>query len=334
MLAIGDVHLETNLLLAPIAGHCDLAFRLVCRSLGGLGLTCTELLHPRGLLDESAGSLVLARIDEREHPVAMQLYGCDPALLADGAKWAVDHGADLVDLNMGCPVEKVTGRNGGAALLRSPRLARRIVETVRAAVDVPVTVKMRLGWDAGSLVAPGFARDFEKTGIDAVIVHGRTAEQRFSGHVDLVGIRHVVEATERIPVIGNGDIKSADDAQHMIDATGCAGIMIGRAAIGRPWIFRELHAELTGTALEPLTVRDKLLAIRQHVENMTTLRGERRALAVIRQRISRYGASLGHVKTLKETIRCAPNIETVLASLDVMIDDPVNSQRTIVHPGM
>lgn len=331
MLRIGDLQLASPLLLAPIAGHCDLPFRLICRRLGGVGLACTDLLSPAGLLRGSEQSYHLAQTTEEDQPLCMQLYGCDPALLADGARWAADHGARVIDINMGCPVDKVTKKDGGAMLLCKSETARHIVEAVVNAVDLPVTAKLRLGWDEERLIAPELARQFEEIGAQAITVHGRTAQQRFKGAINLGGIRAVVEAVKRVPVIGNGDVKCADDARHMMRETGCAGVMIGRAALSAPWIFREIDAALRGVSQAALTVREKLDVIREHVEETVRYRDEHRALVMIRQRISGYGSAIGHVKPLKEAIRLARDLETIYAALRAFADDPRNAGRAFVE---
>ncbi|MFG0253131.1 MAG: tRNA dihydrouridine synthase DusB [Phycisphaerales bacterium JB038] len=331
MLQIGDLQLATPLLLAPIAGHCDLPFRLVCRRLGGVGLACTDLLSPAGLVRSGERPYDLARTTEEDQPLSMQLYGSDSALMAEGARWVADHGARLVDINMGCPVDKVTKKDGGAKLLCKTDKAKRIVEAVLAAVDLPVTVKVRLGWDAEHQNAPELARTFEQLGAAAITVHGRTARQRFKGVVDLDGIREVVQAVGRIPVIGNGDVKCGDDARQMLSRTGCAGVMIGRAALSKPWIFREVDAALRGETVAEFTVRRKLEIIREHVEEMRRYRGDRRTLPMIRQRIAGYGTSLGHVKPLKETLRLARDFEVVFEALGAYIDDPRNTERTFIE---
>ena len=212
-LQLGPVKLATNLLLAPIAGYCDLAFRSICREQGGVGLACTDLLSPQGLLRGTATSLDLAKTDEFDKPVGMQLYGSDPAIMAEGARWAVEHGATVVDINMGCPVDKVTKKDGGSKLLcdldRAVAVAAAVVRATDAASAgrVPVTTKMRLGWSCTD-VAPLLSRRLADIGIVAVTIHGRTTEMKFSGEVVLDGIARVVEAIAgQIPVIGNGDIR-------------------------------------------------------------------------------------------------------------------------------
>src|SRR4051812_17331065 len=235
-LSIGDFPLATNLLLAPIAGYCDLAFRLVARSFGGVGLACTDLLSPEGVLRENTRSMELAATNDDDKPLAMQLYGSDVDRLCEAARWAEDHGATIVDINMGCPVDKVTKRDGGSKLLCDPDRTLRMVEKIKAALRwAPLTAKLRLGWDDSCIVAPYLAARLEETGVSLITIHGRTTEMRFSGQARLDGIAEVVAAVKRIPVIGNGDVKTPQDAKRMIEYTKCAGVMIGRGALSVPW---------------------------------------------------------------------------------------------------
>jgi tRNA-dihydrouridine synthase B len=240
MLRIGNVQLETPLLLAPMAGYCDLAFRVLCRSLGGVGLASTDLLNCHSILRGNRRALQLAATNERDQPLCMQLYGNDRDPLPEAAQWAVDHGAVIIDINMGCPVDKVCKKSGGSLLLCDPdrtvRLAERIVKAVECR-GVPVTAKVRLGWDDSRIVAPRLARMLEDVGIQAITVHGRTTEQRFTGRARLDGIAEVVAAVRAIPVIGNGDVREPRDVLHMMQTTGCAGVMIGRGALRKPWLF-------------------------------------------------------------------------------------------------
>lgn len=333
-LRIGRVRLATNLLLAPIAGYCDLAFRMVCRELGGVGLACTDLLSPQGLLRGSATSLDLARTNERDRPVGMQLYGSDPAIMAEGALWAVQHGAAVVDINMGCPVDKVTKKDGGSKLLTDlPRAMAIVRSCVRAleAVGVPLTCKMRLCWSTadfhgGRACSPVLARMLADEGVSAVTVHGRTTEMRFSGSVLHEGIARVVEAVNgRVPVIGNGDVRTPEDADAMMRLTGCDGVMIGRGALSAPWIFRDAWALLSGEpAPPPLTEGEKIAVIRRFFDLMREFRGDHYAMHQIRSRISWFGKSLGAdgrpVKPLKEAVRLAVGPEDVHAALSTFED--------------
>lgn len=253
------VALETNLMLAPIAGWCELAWRLTVRSCGGVGLACTDLLSPKGLLCGSEASYDLARTHDLDQPIGMQLYGSDANILADGARWCADHGATVVDINMGCPVDKVCKKDGGSKLMCNLPNTFKVFEAVRAALPdhIPLTAKMRLGWDEAAYEA-GVACDLAvglcERGAALITVHGRTTEQMFKGQCRREGIRRVVEAvgaaTGRydgtaaggVPVVGNGDIREPQDVLDMMAETGCAGVMIGRGSFGNPWIFREAWA--------------------------------------------------------------------------------------------
>src|SRR5436305_815783 len=234
---IGPLALESRYLLAPLAGYTNLSFRLAVRGLGGLGLATTDLVNARALLVQSRKTLDLLQTCPEDRPVAVQIYGANADDMTAAARWLEAYGISSVDINMGCPVHKVTRGGGGSALLcdtiNTIELVRKVVESVR----IPVTVKMRLGWDADDLSAPYFAREFEKVGVAAVTIHGRTRAQGFGGSVNRDGIRAVVEAVERIPIIGNGDVRSFADADQMLKLTGCAGIAIGRGALLNPWFF-------------------------------------------------------------------------------------------------
>ena len=322
-LTLGPVRLASNLLLAPVAGYCDLAFRLVVRSCGGVGLASTDLLSPHGLIRGSAKSLDLAQTSAGDAPLGMQLYGQDAEILARGAQWAVEHGADVVDINMGCPVDKVTKTNGGSMLLCDPertvRLAERVVRAAERASGgrVPVTAKLRLGWDAESIVAPRLARALERVGVAGVTVHGRTTEQRFRGAVDLAGVGAVVAAVERIPVIGNGDVATPEACVEMIRQTGCAGVMIGRGAFPAPWLPRDCWAlQTTGRVPAEPTREEKIDLIERYFELMVKHRGERYAMTHIRRRISWFGKRLVPCKAFKESIRLAVGVDEVRASLE------------------
>lgn len=346
MLKVGAVQLQTNLLLAPIAGYCDLAYRTVCRELGGLGLACTDLLSPQGLLRGTATSLDLAQTNDFDKPVGMQLYGSDPVIMADGARWAVDHGATIVDINMGCPVDKVTKKDGGSRLLCIPDTAEGIVDAVVRAVGegtgrgregrgVPVTVKMRLGWFDDQPVARWLAPRLVKAGAAMVTVHGRTTQQRFTGQVNRPGIRDVVEAVKAAspstPVIGNGDVTAPEHVTQMLAETGCDGVMIGRGALARPWLFRQGWQLQTTGSFDPEPSREEIVRIIQrYMDLMLEFRDEAYALHHIRRRISWLAkplARFGYTSELKESIRTAPDAASVYAALARFLDDPRRSGR-------
>src|SRR4051812_37759648 len=280
---LGSLTLASRFLLAPLAGYTNLPFRLAIRELGGLGLATTDLVNARALLRASRKTLELIQSCPADSPVSVQIYGASPEEMAAAAQWLEDYGVASVDINMGCPVHKVVRGGGGSAMMcdasRTVDLVRTIVESVR----IPVTVKMRLGWDESSLSAPFFAREFEQAGIAGVTIHGRTRAQGFGGRVNLDGIRSVVEAVERIPVIGNGDIRNVSDAARML-ATGCTGIAIGRGALLNPWFFDQLrHWEETGEPGSPPSYDQRLGFMDRHFHLLVDQRGERFACLTFRK---------------------------------------------------
>ncbi|MFN0011441.1 MAG: tRNA dihydrouridine synthase [Phycisphaerales bacterium] len=335
MLRFGPVSLKTNLLLAPIAGYCDLAFRLICRAQlapdgRGLGLACTDLLSPQGLLRGSATSLDLAKTNAEDQPICMQLYGADPAIMAEGALWAAQHGATVVDINMGCPVDKVTKTDGGSRLLCIPDTAADIVRAcvrVLEPLGIPLTCKMRLGWFDDAHVAQSLAPRFIDAGVAGITVHGRTTQQKFSGVVNHDGIARVVEAVgtlcrtpgQRVPVIGNGDIRTPQDAVEMIRRTGCDGVMIGRGALAAPWLFsRAWWLMSRGEDLPEPSDDAKVATIQRYIDLMVLHQSERYALYQVQRRISWFGKHLngGHCKPLKEAVREARTIDAVREHLE------------------
>jgi nifR3 family TIM-barrel protein len=275
MLELGSLKLSSRYLLAPLAGYTNLSFRLVVRALGGLGLATTDLVNARALLLASRKTMELIQTCPEDRPLAVQIYGANAAEMCEAAQWLENYGVSAVDINMGCPVNKVVRGGGGSAMmcdaLNTVALVRSVVESVR----IPVTVKMRLGWDEDDLSAPFFAREFEKAGVAAVTIHGRTRAQGFSGRVNLDGIRAVVEAVERIPILGNGDVRTVDDAVQMRRLTGCAGVAIGRGALLNPWIFAQLTGwEATGEPGAPATYRQRLEFMDRHFHLLVEHRGE------------------------------------------------------------
>jgi nifR3 family TIM-barrel protein len=271
----GPLRLASRYLLAPLAGYTNLPFRLVVREVGGLGLATTDLVNSRALLVGSRKTMELIQTCPEDRPVAVQIYGANRDEMCAAAQWLQDYGVSAVDINMGCPVNKVVRGGGGSAMLCDAANTVELVRAVVEAVRIPVTVKMRLGWDEGNLSAPFFARRFEEAGVAAVIIHGRTRAQGFGGRVNLDGIRAVVEAVERIPVIGNGDVRSVADAAQMLSVTGCAGIAIGRGALLNPWIFAHLRRwEETGDPGPGPTYGQRLDLMDRHFHLLVGQRGE------------------------------------------------------------
>lgn len=310
MLKIGGVALETNLLLCPLAGYTDLSFRTLIRPMGGLGLAFTELVNPRGLRDGSRRSLEIVESSPEDQPLAIQLYGTDADELAEASVWAAEQGSVTVDINFGCPVPKVAGKGGGSGVLRNCPDAVRIAQAVVRKCPVPVTVKTRLGWEMGNLVAPALARQLEDVGVAALTIHGRYGEQRFAGGVDRTGIRAVVEAVRAIPVIGNGDVKTPEDARIMFAETGCAGVMIGRAALANPWLFRDVNAYLTTGVLPPAPTRlERTLKMIEHFRLMVDRKGPDRAVIEFRKRITPYTKWIGPCPKVRRLIPFVRSIE-------------------------
>lgn len=301
---IGTFSTPCRVLLAPIAGYTDLAFRMAARAAGHRGLAYTELLNPRGILRQTPASVDIAATDEGDEPLGVQLYGNEIEWLCEAAKWAEGHGAQVIDINMGCPVDKVTKTNGGSMLLCDPDRTTGMASRIVKSVGVPVTAKVRMGWNKEQITAPRLARQLEEVGVSLITVHARVAEQFFKPPVNWQGIGEVVASVKEIPIIGNGDIQRPEDAKRMVDETGCAGVMVARAAIKRPWLLRQIDDFLeTGRAAVEPTVVEKVRILRTHFAGMVQYRDERYAVTTMRQRIAQYGASLGHIKPIRERVR-------------------------------
>src|SRR3954468_17178083 len=239
---LGSLTLQSNLFLSPLAGYTNLPFRLVVRELGGVGLCTTDLVNARSLLEKREKAFKLIETRAEDSPLAVQLFGSVPEEMRDAAVFAESKGVASIDINMGCPVRKVVNVGGGSAMMTDLGKTAALVKGMVDAVKIPVTAKMRLGWDDKNITAPDLARALEDIGVAAIFVHGRTREQGFGGTVNLAGIRSVVQAVKSIPVIGNGDVTTPQAAKKMFDDTGCGGVSIGRGAFYDPWIFkRTLH---------------------------------------------------------------------------------------------
>lgn len=272
-LRLGSVELRSRFLLSPLAGYTNLALRLALRELGGMGLATTDLVNARSLLMASRRTFELIETCAEDQPLAVQIYGADSGEMGSAAQWLEARGYGLIDINMGCPVRKVTRHGGGSALMCDAETTVSLVRKVVDAVRIPVTVKMRLGWDDASWSAPYFARAFEQAGVAGVIIHGRTREQGFRGKVNLDGIRAVVEAVDQIPVIGNGDVRTIAGAEKMLEM-GCAGVAIGRGALLNPWIFAQLvRWHQTGDPGESIGYEQRLAFMNRHFHSLVNLRG-------------------------------------------------------------
>jgi tRNA-dihydrouridine synthase B len=309
-LRLGGLLVPSRFFLAPLAGYTSLAFRLAVRELGGLGLATTDLVNARSILERRPRSFELAETCPDDRPIAIQIYGAVPDEMRAAARWVVDHGASAVDINMGCPVRKVVKTGGGSALMCDAASAARLVEAVVDAVAAPVTVKMRLGWDDDNLTAPALARQFERVGAAGVIIHGRTREQGFRGGVNRAGIRAVVEAVERIPVVGNGDVRTLADAAAMFRETGCAAVSIGRGALANPFLFRQLeHWAAHGAPGPEPTFADRVAVMERHFLRLVERRGERTACLQFRKLIKWYNYAIRPPKELYHRLINLPSLE-------------------------
>ena len=299
---IGSVEIASRLALAPMAGVTDLAFRQICRELGA-GYSCTELVSAKALCYQDAKSRTLLKLAPNEKPAAAQIFGSDIVCMAEAAVIAAEvSGAAVIDINMGCPVGKVVANGDGSALMKDPEKAARIAEAVVKASPVPVTVKMRRGWDKGSINAVPLAKMLEEVGVAAVCVHGRTRTQMYAGQADWTTIREVKEAVH-IPVIANGDVFSAEDAVRILQFTGADMAMIGRGAFGNPWIFEQAEAALSGAPIPPLPpLCERIdLAVRQ-MELAVEDKGEHIAMLEARKQFCWYLKGVAHANYYKEQI--------------------------------
>lgn len=290
---IGDVELAGQAVLAPLAGIGNLPFRLLCRRFGA-ALVCTEMMSCHGLVRRQPQTVKMLATDPREKPVSFQLFGADPEVMAEASLRLAEAGADVVDLNFGCPVPKVVRHRGGSALLREPEQLEAIVAACARKCPRPVTVKIRAGWDENQLNAPEIARRVEAAGAAALTVHARTRSQQFAGRAQWEIIARVVKSV-RLPVIGNGDVVTGADARRLLDETGCAAVMIGRGALGRPWVFQHVqHYLATGETLPEPGLTERVQLMEEHYQGLKTLKGERTARLEMRKHGSWYLRGLPH----------------------------------------
>lgn len=307
-LKIGNVSLEGNIVLAPMAGVTDLPFRLLCKEQGA-DLICTEMVSAKGIFYNNKNTEDLLRIDDRERPVSLQLFGSDPDIISEMAKKIEHRNFDILDINMGCPVPKVVNNGEGSALLKNIPLAAKIIEKTVKAIDKPVTVKFRKGFGADEVQAIEMAKAAEAAGAAAVAVHGRTREQYYSGKADWEIIAKVKD-TVSIPVIGNGDIFTPEDAKNMMEQTNCDGVMIGRGAQGNPWIFHQIKTYLeTGMVPEKPPFFEVCRMILRHAKMQIEWKGEKRGMREMRSHAAWYTAGYPHSASLRRAMNTVETYE-------------------------
>ena len=299
---IGTVELNSRIGLAPMAGVTDLAFRQICREMGA-GYSCTELVSAKALCYQDKKSRQLLKMAPNEHPAAAQIFGSDISCMAEGAQIAAEvSGAELIDINMGCPVGKVVSNGEGSALMKDIDKAARLAEAVVKASPVPVTVKMRRGWDKGSINAVELSRALEQVGVAAVCIHGRTRTQMYAGQADWTTIKEVKEAV-KIPVMANGDVFSAQDAVRILAFTGADMALVGRGAFGNPWIFPQAVAALNGEPIPPLPpLRERMDTAARQLELSVADKGEHIAMLEARKQLCWYLKGVSHSNYYKEQI--------------------------------
>ncbi len=307
---IGEVTLQNNTILAPMAGVTDLPFRVLCAEQGA-GLVCMEMVSAKAIYYKNRNTEELMEIDPEEHPVSLQLFGSDPEIISEMAKQIEEKPFDILDINMGCPVPKVVNNGEGSALMKNPKLVEEIISRTVKAIHKPVTVKFRKGFDEEHVNAVEIARIAEQSGAAAVAVHGRTREQYYAGKADWDIIAQVKEAVS-IPVFGNGDVTDGKSAVALLKQTGCDGIMIGRAVRGNPWIFREINHYLdTGEALESPTADEVGDMILRHAQMELELKGEYTAVREMRKHIAWYTAGYPHSAALRRQVNEIDDFETL-----------------------
>jgi len=311
---IGTVTLDHPLIMAPLAGITDLPFRLIARQ-AGCGLVCSEMISANGLVHQSYKTLRMLGSDPAEKPLSVQIFGADPAVMAEAARIVEESGADILDINFGCSVRKVVKTGSGAALMRTPNKAEAILKAVRKAVLIPVTIKVRSGWDRSGDQAVEIANIAEACGTDLVAVHPRTATQGFRGQADWTLIKRVKQAIS-LPVVGNGDILNAQDALRMFAQCGCDGVMVGRAAIGNPWIFDQIRKARTGEMPLQIDLAMRREGMVRYLNAAIAFHGEAVACRMMRSRLGWFVKGLSHNVRFREAIKTIESRSEALSLID------------------
>ncbi len=315
MIKIGNITLQDNVLLAPMSGVTDLPFRRLVKSFGA-SLVISEMIASRAMIMQTRDSLKKCQKDDTHYPMSVQLAGCDPEVMAEAAKLNEDLGADLIDINFGCPVKKVVNGFAGSALMKDEALATRIMEAVAKAVKIPVTMKMRLGWNYENLNSPSLAKKAEDVGIQMLTVHGRTRCQMYNGNANWELIAAVKDAV-KIPVIANGDIKNSDDARKALALSGADGVMIGRACYGKPWLINQINCELKGAAVDAApSIAEQKKIVLNHFNEMIEHYGEQVAIPLARKHIGWYSGGIRSSSEFRAKINVTQGAENVRAEIE------------------
>jgi len=317
---IGELNIKIPILLAPMAGVTDYPFRVLCKAQGA-GVVYSEFVSAHGIIRENAKTWQMIKFTDFERPIGIQIFGDTPEVMSRAAKMVVDKfSPDILDINYGCPVPKVTKRGAGSAALKDLCLMDDITAAVVEAVpEVPVTVKMRAGWDNTSIVVPEVGQRLEAIGVKAIALHPRTTKQSYNGSADWSLIKQLKEATA-VPVIGNGDIKTPDDVMHMFEQTKCDAVMVGRSALGNPWFFKEAIALYKGKSVpQPPTMKERISGCRQHFDHMIDWHGERTATNMMRKHFGWYIRGFSGAGNYRKALVSAPDSTTMISILNSIV---------------
>lgn len=328
MIQIGNVKLEDNVLLAPMSGVTDLPFRRLVKSFGA-PLVISEMIASRAMIIQTKDSLKKCQKDDAHYPMSVQLAGCDPQVMAEAAKLNEDLGADIIDINFGCPVKKVVNGFAGSALMKDEDLATRIMDAVVKAVKIPVTMKMRLGWNYDNLNSPSLAKKAEDVGIKMLTIHGRTRCQMYNGVANWELIRNVKDAVD-IPIIANGDIKTSMDAKKALELSGADGVMVGRACYGKPWLINQIGQELKGLEVQLPDIAKQRDIVLNHFVEMIEHYGEKTAIPLARKHIGWYSAGLKDSAQFRAKVNITQGRDEVAKLIEEFYDMQLQNTDVVI----